>query len=269
MFCGGLVTALAAEPMLDTEFSLGYDDNVSNSEHNEDSHTSRFAIAALRVDHSISAGTQDALLLRAGLQAEAHDDLTGLNSGKLSGMLRYTHTPSTEFSTLSYSAWISAAQWEFNSTLRDSRELRAGAFVTQRVTEDVSARWSLGGAKRRADSEVFDLRVLSAALDLDWHVTPAFTLYGGIQFQDGDVVSSASPSPAIRDAAEALAPEDVFDNQVAYRLEAKTWIPTLGFNCGLSRSVSFDLQTQYIDTEATGDNEYQRWITIAGLLARF
>lgn len=202
MLCGGLSVALAAEPTLNTEFSLGYDDNVSNSEHDDDSRSSRFAIAGVRLDHSINLAAQDSLLLRAGLQGEAHDGLSALNNAKLSGMIRFTHSPLPGSSVPTLSVWGAAATWEFNSELRDSSEYRVGVFLTQPLRERLSARLSLTGSRRNADNPVFDLRGVSAAADLDWHVTPTLTVYGGLQFHDGDVVSSATATPTIRDVAE-------------------------------------------------------------------
>lgn len=268
LLCAGTDHAFAQTPALDTEFSLGYDDNVSNSQHREDIESSRFATASIRHDHRISLGDQDALLLRGGLQAELHDNRSALNSGKLSGLMRVTHSFAGA-DTTSVSAWVSAALWEFNSELRDSSEYRAGVILQQRLAEKLNGRFSLAAARRHADSDVFDVEGTSVALDLDWQWSANLALYGGLQHYDGDVVSSSTAGPGILGASEARTPDDAFDSLIAYRLESHTWIPTLGFNYGLSRDLSVDFQLQHIDADAAGGNEYQRWIATGGLLARF
>ena len=263
------VQAESGRLVLDSDLSLGYDSNVSNAEHDNDIRSSRFAIAGLRVDNTTRISDQASLLLRGGLQAEAHDDLDGLNNGKFTGLVRFIYRPEG-FHDQAWSFWGSAARWEFSSRLRDSSEYRVGIFLVDRFTPGLSGRLSVSASRRQADdSNVFDLGSASVGAGLDWAVTPVLTVYGSTQFHDGDVVSTATASPGILAAADARAPDDVLRNRIAYRLDAETWIHTLGFNYGLSRTLSLDAQTQYVDADAVGGNNYQRWIAIGGVLARF
>jgi hypothetical protein len=74
-------------------------------------------------------------------------------------------------------------------------------------------------------------------------------------------------------AAEAIEADDAFGGLagglLAYRLDARAQIATLGFNYALSRKLSADLQGQYITTRADARNEYERTVAVVSLLARF
>jgi hypothetical protein len=268
-----LVAMLPLQPVqggwvFDTELGAGYDDNVGNSERKSDIQGDAFAAFGFRADRTKRLSEQTSVLMRGSLAVETWDEFEGLDNGRLGAMLRFIHQRDPKAPVIAF--WGSAALWQFDSELRDGSEYRAGIFTEQAVSPALSGRLSLAAPRRNADSAVFDLDGASLGVDLDWRAGENLIVYGGTQFREGEVFSVSSPSPQILDASEARAPDDVFGGTaVAYRLDASSWVHTLGFNYGLSRSLSLDLQAQAIDTNAAGRNEYERWIAIGSLLGRF
>jgi hypothetical protein len=264
----GLAQAADGRWSLNGEFGLAHDSNAGNADRERDRFSDELAAAGLRADFAKSLGPRAKVLLRAGLQGEKYDSLEALDNLRLSGLARFTFQPQP--GSTSWSVWASAALWEFESELRDSSEYRAGYFVVQPLGAKWSARGSVAGAWRRADSAVFDLDNGSVGLDLDWRAARNLTIYLGSQYRVGEVCSTSTPSPVILNAAEARAPDDAFGGgRVVYRLDGNTWVQTLGFNVGLRPGVALDVQAQYVDADATGDNAYRRWITIGSVLAHF
>jgi hypothetical protein len=254
---------------LDGELGVGHDSNAGNAERASDKFSDELAIAGLRADYSTSLSARARLLMRAGLQGEKYNDLEALDNLKLSGLARLTFRTRSN-SSANWSLWGSAALWEFDSGLRDSSEYRAGVFLVEPLGTQWSARLSATRSWRRADSAVFDLDNGSLGVDLDWRAGRNLTIYMGSQFRVGDVFSTSTPSPGLLSASEARAIDDAFGGgRVVYRLDADTWVHTLGFNVGLRPGVALDVQAQYVDADATGANEYRRWTTIGSLLARF
>lgn len=262
------------------DLGVGYDDNVGNAAADPDTRDSSTVTAGVNLDYVGRLTQNTGLLLRAGVQGEAYEAADGLANGKLLVMSRLSHRPAGGFYTPLFAAWVSAALWEFDSRLRDGAEYRAGIFVTEPLTTAVSARLSFAAAQRVADSDVFELSWWSAGLNLDWRVLPALTLYGGYQFNDGDLVSSSNVTPkSMHDPPPPGTPgqptpavghgDDALEGLFAYRLEAQTDIATLGFNVPVSPRVSVDAQVQRIDSATDFGGGYERLLGGVSVLMRF
>lgn len=255
------------------DVASGYDNNVTNAQHDADVRESGFASATGNVDYQRALSLYTTLLLRGSALYEHWNSFEGLSNAKATAMARVLYRADGDFWTPTLAAWASASVWEFDSEIRDSNEYRAGVFVTENLTTQVTGRLALGASRRESDSRVFDLSGWSAQLNLDWVPAPRMTVYTGYQYYDGDVTSTATPSLWIGLAAEAIEADDAFGGIAgglrAYRLDATAQISTLGFNYALSRKMSLDFQGQYIGTRADARNDYERMVGVASLLARF
>ncbi len=255
------------------ELTGGYDSNVGNAEDSADIHGSALIAGAVHGEqrHILSANT--ALLARGSLKGEWFSRFDGLGNLKLEGMLRLNARPWGGVLTPSFALTAAIAEWQFDSRLRDSHEYRLTAALLKPLTTALQLRLSLSAAERNADSAVFDLDHRSVGLDLDWRASPRFTLYGGYQYRDGEVVSSSTANPSLRDAAAARANDDAFAELstplIAYRLAARTHIGSLGVNYPLSPRLAVDVLTRFVDSRAEADLDYSRWIGLVSLLARF
>ena len=255
------------------DVATGFDDNVTNAQNDADIRESGFTSAGANMDYQRALSLYTTLLLRGSGQYEYWNSFDGLNNAKATAMARVLYRGDGDFYTPTLAAWLSVAALEFDSEIRDGAEYRAGAFVTENLTTQVTGRFALTASHREAAGRVFDLEGLSASLNLDWVPAPRMTVYTGYQFYDGGVASTATPSLWIGVAAEAIEADDAFGGIAgglrAYRLDAQASIVTLGFNYAFTRKLSADLQGQYISTRADARNEYERTVGVVSLLARF
>ena len=255
------------------DLGVGYDDNVGNAAEDNDMRDSTVVSAGLNLDYTRALSLNTGLLLRGGLQGEGYVDEDKLSNARLLGMARLSHRPAGGFYMPTFAGWVSAGALESGSSMRSGFEFRGGLFMTEPLTTAVSARFSLTASERQSDSAAFDLSTWSAGINLDWAVTPGFTLYTGYQFQDGDVASTGTVPPKSSHiaggcgSASACDPDDALDGQFVYRVGARTHVATLGFNVPLSGRMSVDGQVRRADASA-GDNGYARWQGVVSLLMR-
>jgi len=264
------------------DVGAGYDSNVFNAASGyEDGLT--FATAGAHANYSYKPAASTSLLTRLSLTGETYEHVEGLTNGKAGAMLRLSHRPGAGFFVPTLAGWVSAAWWEFDSTIRDSVEYRAGVYLMEQITTAIRARVSVAGSRRVSESEVFDLDGVSAGLDLDWLVGASLTLYTGYQYRDGDIASTSGLLYGYADVGE---PDDAFGiprvppklshipgggmgTPYAYRFPATTHVGTLGLNVPLSADLSLDVQGQYADSSTDANLGYERWIGSVSLLARF
>jgi hypothetical protein len=255
------------------DVATGFDDNVTNAQHDADIRESGFASVTGNVDYQRQLSLYTTLLLRGSGQYEHWNSFEGLSNARGTAMARLLYRADGDFATPTLAAWVSAAVWEFDSEIRDSNEYRAGVFATRHLTTQLMGRAALSASRRQSDGEVFDLSGWSAQLNLDWAAAPRATAYAGYQYYAGGVTSTATPSLWIGLAAEAIEADDAFGGLAgglrAYRLDATAHIGTLGFNYAFTRKLSADVQGQYITTRADARNEYRRMVGVVSLLARF
>lgn len=256
------------------DLGLGYDDNVGNAAADSDARDSSVISGGVNLDYVRALSLNTALLLRGGLQGEGYEAEGALSNARLLAMARLSHRPTGGFYMPTFAGWVSAGALEFDSAMRDGFEFRGGLFVTEPLTTTIAARISVAASERRSDSAVFDLSAWSAGLNLDWAVAPRFTLYGGYQFQDGDVVSTGLLPPKSSHlgggcgSATACDPDDALDGQFAYRVDARTHIGTLGLNVPLSGRLAVDAQARRIGSTADGGTRYDRWQGVVSVLLR-
>jgi hypothetical protein len=273
-----LALPAAADHHMKTHWSgdlgAGYDDNVGSAALDTDTVDSAFVSAGVSLDHGRRLSSTTGLLLRGSLRGDAYEAAEGLSSGKLTGLARLSHRAEGGFYMPTLAGWLSASLWEFDSALRDSADFRAGVYLTEPLTTALSARLGVQASERQADSAVFDLSSWSAAVNVDWNVLGAVTLYGGYQLHDGELVSSGSVYPKNHEAPAGddsvqYEPDDALDGLTAYRVEAQTQIAVLGANLPVSERLSFDAQLQQVESETDYGIGYSRMIGSVSALMRF
>lgn len=179
--------------------------------------------------------------------------------------------PGADFHTPTLGVAATALWSEFDSGLRDAAGCRATLFAQQQLTTRIGWRLGWTASWREAQHEaVFDGGARSATLDLDWQLSRRFALSLGYQYRDGDLVSTApAPAPAVRAAARAFAPDDVFSGETAFRLPSRAQVSTAGPNFGLSPGLAVDVQVRRIEAEADIGSHYRRTQALASLLWRY
>ena len=159
--------------------------------------------------------------------------------------------------------------------MRDSTLLTLSAEMNKWLTTTMNMTAGLQWRERDASSEVFDTSEARIFANLDTELSKRDLVYTTLAYIDGDVVSSASPTLDIINAADAIEPDDAFGgieaNQFAYRIDAETWVVTLGYNRAMSRSWSLDFSARFVESESKKDSNigYERQILRASILGRF
>ena len=159
--------------------------------------------------------------------------------------------------------------------MRDSTLLSLSAELNKWVTDTINMTAGLGIRERQSVSEVYDLSEVRIFINFDTNFSKRDLTYTTFAFISGDTVSSAEPTLAIINAADAIEPDDAFGgidaNQFAYRIDSDTVVITLGYNRILTSDLSLDLSVRFVDSESTRDDEigYERTILRASLLGRF
>ncbi|PPE73840.1 hypothetical protein C3942_10570 [Solimonas fluminis] len=262
--CAALAPARAAD--FSGEFALGQDSNVANVREGGRERSDRFALLAAGVDRPWRLSDSSTLLWRPQLEAQQFDDCRGLSSLQLGLQARWLYRPGAGFHVPVLELLAGATAWEFDSRLRDGAQYRFGVFASAPLTTRIGLRAGAQLRQRRADSAVFDTDVRMLGADLDWELRPGSTLYLGYQHLDGDLVSTAPTAPA---ASDAVAPDDVFDGETAFRLDSRADIGTLGLNHALSPQLALDLQGRGIRARAETGARYERRQLLLSLLWRW
>jgi len=265
--------ANAAGLRLGADAGLGYDGNVANAESGGQMPATGFATADMNLQYSKRLPLNTQLMLRGTLGGDQYFHYVGLSNARATALARLYYRPSGAFYAPTFAIWGSAGASRFGSRMRDSSEYRGGAFVSEELTTELSARVGGSFSERDSDSRVFDLRGQSASLNLDWLATRSLTAYLGYEYRYGDVFSSGQPTLKIVRAAEVIEIDDAFGGEAAgefaYRFKGHSQIGTLGFNYAFSPRFSIDLQGQDINTRAAFGNHYNHPIGTISLLTRF
>jgi hypothetical protein len=260
----------------DAEAALTYDDNVTRAQRDTDILKDKFLAASAGVSFLHPLNLNNRFIYRGFLRYELYDQYDGLSNVALGGQVTYQYRASGEFTSSTYAAFFRGAVNEYDSERRDSNVFSLGASWRKPITDRITVFSQLAGNMRESDSTVFDTREISLLGNVDYAILSRWTAYLTLNYLSGDIVSSANSSvygtlPLVN-AAEAINSDDAFDsagNWVAYRLNGKTYVATLGTNYSFGEHHSIDFSVRLINSKADGDISYDRLQVTAAYLARF
>jgi hypothetical protein len=263
--------ATAVERVFSGEFTAGFDDNVANARRGASLRDDGFAQAGAAFENVWRLAPSSLMGFQLGVEGRRHDRNAGLD--RVSGALRWRwlYRRDGGFYTPLLGASVRIERDEFDSRLRDAWTYRVGVFAQQQLSTQLSGR--LGWSARRVNGvndRVFETDARSATLDVDWQLGRKLVLYAGYQYLDGDLVSTApNPPAAALMAARAIAADDVFVGETAFRLSASADVYSAGANLTLTPNWSIDAQWRQIDAEADTGTRYRREQGLLSLLWRY
>ena len=231
---------------LDLQFDGGYsfDDNVNRAANRTEK----------LLDHSFSANLSKnwvipfegnekfRLLTSALLGGERFKNYNGLSRAiaSVTGDLQYR--TSAEFDAVTLGLFGKAFYEQFESDSRDGYRYSFGVSASQSLTDRITVFGALAREERYARSAVFEGKHNSARANIDYALNKDGTLYLTGEHRRGDTVSTARPTLANLDIARVFRADDVFDRGLtSYRVDAKTWIATIGYNLGYGERNSLDI----------------------------
>ncbi|MCP4431487.1 MAG: hypothetical protein GY806_10950 [Gammaproteobacteria bacterium] len=162
---------------------------------------------------------------------------------------------------------------EFTETeMRDSNHISLSAGLNKWITNTISMNLGWGYRKHESKSRAYDTSQNSLFVNLDTNLSSTSLVYTTITYATGDIVSSATPTLDIINAADVIEPDDAFGgiglNQFAYRIDTDTIIFTFGYNKIITQGLSLDVSARFVESTASSIG-YDRTLLTAGLLGRF
>lgn len=198
----------------------------------------------------VELGSNSRLLLTAATGGERFQNFNGLSKFTLTGEAAYQYRRTADFDAATWGAFAKLTGEEFQSELRDGYRYSLGVSVLQPLTDRITLSGALSVNGRRARSEVFRTMDSSARFNVDYALGRGATLYFGGEYRKGDIVSTGLASLENISIAKMLVADDAFDvgRFTSYRLDATTWLTTIGYNIGLGARDSIDLSWRRVQS---------------------
>jgi hypothetical protein len=234
------VQAQVSTPQLRLSADYTWDDNVTRASRDEKLSD---GIARLNVGAGlpVTLTPHTRLLLDAAAGGDLYHRYAGLNRAfvTLSGELQYRE--SGQYAAPTYAIFLRQSGDWYNSDLRDGYRGSAGVSIRKPLTDRIVVFGAAGYNWRNASSNVFNVREVSLRGNLDYALAQRHTFYLGLEYKDGDTVTTAPPEPALVAIRSASAVDDVFAGRNSYRIKARTGIATLGYNFAIFEHQALDL----------------------------
>lgn len=217
-----------------------YDDNVNRGITNDRLHDG-FANLNMGATMPLQLSPFTRLLLTGTFGGERFIQYTGLDRvfAGVDGELQYRS--SGQYTSPIYALFVRQSVDRYESDLRDGYRTSAGVSVRKPVTDRILLFGALAYSQRHARSTVFDTEDVSVRGAFDYAIARGHTIYMGLEYRDGDSVSTSLPSPALVAISEARVADDVFAGHISYRYKARTGILTFGYNITVKQGQALDL----------------------------
>jgi hypothetical protein len=219
---------------------ITYDDNVNRGT-KADRLNDGFATLNLSATLPLQLTPYTRLLVTGTVGGDKWNRYTGLDRAfaEFNGELQYRG--SGQYTSPIYAIFArQSADW-YDSNLRDGYRTSAGVSIRKPVTDRIFLFGAAAYNQRDGKSTVFDTREVAVRGNVDYALTQRQTVYLGLEYKDGDSVSTSRSWLALVDIAQAIVPDDVFANRFSYRFKARTGIVNLGYNLALGQRQALDL----------------------------
>lgn len=202
--------------------------------------------------YPVSTHTRLALLGFAGFNS--YFEYTGLSHYYLGAQGEFQYRPSGSFYAPTFATGARFAAEEYQSEVRDS--YRGSVWVSMRkpVTNKLQLFSALNYNWRDGKSVVFDNSDIALRVNADLAISRRNTVYLGIEYRDGDIVSTGRPSLAPLEIASAVVPDDAFKDttRYAYKIDGSTWLLSLGYNFAISGRQALDASWRLVNATPSG-----------------
>lgn len=247
----GLVWALAGanNALADELLGLGMDVGVMADDNVTRGHGSGNVLSDQIISMNFSkvlrapVSNNARLLVHGLLGFNGHTRFAGLSNAMVGVQGEFQYRPSASFSAPTYGLSLRTSIEEYNSKLRDSYRSVAGFSVRKPITDRLQFFSALSYTWRDSKSEVFDTRETALRASADLALTRHDTLYLGVEYRVGDIVSTGRPAVPFVDLATAIVLDDVFTDttRYAYKMDGNTGLLSLGYHRAFSERHALDL----------------------------
>jgi hypothetical protein len=227
------------------QVNLGYtyDDNVTRGRTGDEILADQLLGLNLSADGHVRINDNTRVVVTGMLNGEKFKTYNGLSnlSGGLQAELHYRQ--SAAFEAVTFGAFARGWLDNYESHLRDGSHFAVGVNAQGALTDRIGVHGELAWNQRHAQSDVWDLHYYSARLNLDYSLGRSGTVYLNGEYRRGNTVSDGRATLVNVSLAQVFVLDDAFPGKqlYAYRLDARTWVGTLGYNLPLGQRTSIDI----------------------------
>ena len=208
------------------------------------------------------------LVVQPSLGAESYFKYDGLSNVFAGLSFQYQWRPGSGFQTPTLAAIAKVVVEEYNSDLRDGVRYSYGVSARSLLTDRIGLYGALTRDTREADHSVFDTETTGIAVSLDYVATRGSTVYLGLGYHQGDVVSSIRPVPPYYGG---VVTDDAFPGTglEVIRADGSTQLYTLGFNYMINERHALDVSGRFIRASTDSGVDYDSRQLTLSYLGRF
>lgn len=247
------------------------EDNIAHAAQSNEIRSDTIASLSLAGDFSRVIQRHFRLVFRGLLKGEQYASYDGLSNVGAGALVRMEHRSSGRLTAPTFAVFAKAIRTDYNTSLRDNTEYRAGISAQKAITDRVTISGEVFSAASHAKGSVFDVRQSGITLNADFQWGPRLSQYLTYGYLSGDVISTARWSWASGHYAEQSTLDDAFAGAdlYAYRVNGDTHVVTLGFNIALNSRQSIDTSARFATTRTDGDLNYDNRIVAVAYLFQF
>ena len=222
---------------------LAYDSNVTRASDSQDIRKDTIYSVSASKAMSFTVSKFTRLKLIGFIDTEEFRTYKGLGHISGGGEGEFMYRTSADFDASTFGIFARFTDDAYESTLRDGTRSSAGLTMRKPLTDRISFFAAVAGNERRANTEVFNTKDVSARTNFDYEISMGQTFYLTGEYRKGDIVSTGQGTLKALDMAEVTTPDDVFTSPQFqdYRMKGKTDLLTLGYNLSLGTKDSLDI----------------------------
>lgn len=240
----GLPAAQADESLgIGIEAGVTVDDNVTRGYGDGNVLADQFAGTRLGKSLRFPVSTHTRLSLLGYVGYNSYFEYTGLSHAYAGAQGDFQYRPAAGFYAATYAVSLRTAIEEYQSDARDGYRSSAELSVRKPLTDQLQFFSAFSYNWRDGKSAVFDTSEFALRVSADYVFLRHNTLYLGLEYRIGDIVSTGQPALAYVDIATAIVPDDAFEDttRYAYKIDGSTWFLNLGYNRSFGTRHALDL----------------------------
>ena len=204
--------------------------------------------------YPLSTHTRATLLGFAGLNG--YFEYNGLSHYYAGVQGEFQYRPSGSFYAPTLALAVRTAIEEYQSEVRDSYRSSVWISVRKPITSKLQLFSALTYNWRDGKSVVFDTSDIALRVNADFAASRRNTIYLGLEYRAGDIVSTGRPSLAYVDIASAIVLDDAFKDSTryAYKIDGSTWLLNLGYNFAINERQALDASWRMVNATPADDS---------------
>ena len=239
----------AVKPVgLNFDVGISFDDNVTRSMGPGQKLSDQALNFNANKSEIVGLSDNSRLVVQGFLGAERFRTYVGLSRVFAGVQGQYQYRPSGDFGAPTYELSARASVDGYETAQRDGFRHALGAGVRGPLSDRVTMFAALAHNQRIATSSIFSTRENSGRVNLDYAISGKATLYVTGEYRRGTVVSTGLATLANVDVAELIVRDAAFTDtaRFAYRVKARTYLGTLGFNYAIDEQNALDFSWRWV-----------------------